>query len=275
MSETRTARRGALATAACVLAACIWAAALPAEAQRGGGKQGGGGGGGGGGRAQFGQSLPAPGLSVTFAEGAACAPIASPYGASTRYDGSTRMSGGAEGLHGGIDLTLKEGTPLLAIAPGIVHATGEGGQLEGIFLWIAHLPEQTGMPFGFLAKYQHLSAPSELAPGTRVARGQVVARSGKTGTVGGHYGSAGYPHLHLTVRAIAADKLPLAASGELRILRDTTLIDPLTVYVTGLQAPEEAANLDPDRKRLTVGFVDATGAIRPAAATVTWPVACP
>lgn len=227
------------------------------------------------GRGSFGKSLPAAGLSVRFPDGAACAPIASAYGDATRYDGSQRNTGGAEGLHGGIDLSLKEGTPLLAVAPGRVFAMGEGGMLEGIYIWLLHLPEDTGLSFAFLSKYQHLAEPSRLELGAQVTAGQPIALSGKTGTVGGHYGTDGYPHLHLTVRAISPDAVRIVELEEFRILRDTMIIDPLTIYVPRLSSPDDAASLPTDKKRLVVPYVNAQGQITPDRAPLVWPVACP
>lgn len=239
--------------------------ALDVAAQSGGNRRG-----------AFGESLPAPGLSVAFEAGAQCPPIASPYGALTRYDGSSRRTGGAEGAHGGIDLSLEEGTPVRAIARGRVFAAGEGGMLEGIFLWTLHLPEESGLGFPFLAKYQHLSEPSPLRIGTPVRPGQELARSGKTGTVGGHYGAAGYPHLHVTVRLLTAQGAQRAASGsgDFRLLRDSIIVDPLTVYVPGLRMPGDAAALPADRKVVRVATVDGGGIPRPADAPSVWPVAC-
>ena len=250
--------------AAFLLAVCSLSAE-DAAAQSGGGRRGG-----------FGESLPAPGLSVTFDTGVQCPPIASPYGALTRYDDSSRRTGGAEGAHGGIDLSLAEGTPVRAISRGRVFSAGEGGLLEGIFLWTLHLPEESGLGFPFLAKYQHLRAPSPLKIGTPVRPGQELARSGKTGTVGGHYGAAGYPHLHLTVRLLTADGVQRAASGsgDFRLLRDSIIVDPLTVYVAGLRTPGDAALLPTDKKVLKVATVDPTGMPRPADAPSVWPVAC-
>ena len=227
-------------------------------------------------RTGFGRSLPAPGLSVTFYDGAACPPIASPYGSPTRYDGSLRKTGGAEGLHGGIDLTLEEGTALLAVAPGRVFAKGEGGMMEGIFLWLLHLPEDTGLGFPFLTKYQHLREPSPLRVGQAVRLRQEVARAGRTGTVGGHYGSRGYPHLHLTVRVPTDDGVARLVAGDgFRIEEDSLLVDPLTIYVPGLASPAEAALLPEGRKKLTVAHMSAWGEVRPADARAVWPVACP
>ena len=247
-----------------LLAICSLSAA-DAAAQPGGGRRGG-----------FGESLPAPGLSVTFDTGVQCPPIASPYGALTRYDDSSRRTGGAEGAHGGIDLSLEEGTPVRAISHGRVFSAGEGGLLEGIFLWTLHLPEESGLGFPFLAKYQHLREPSPLKIGTPVRPGQELARSGKTGTVGGHYGAAGYPHLHLTVRLLTADGVQRAASGsgDFRLLRDSIIVDPLTVYVAGLRTPGDAALLPTDKKVLKVATVDPTGMPRPADAPSVWPVDC-
>ncbi len=227
-------------------------------------------------RVDFGQALPDPGLSVAFHGDAACTPIASPYGSPTRYDGSSRAVGGGQGsTHGGIDLSLTEGTPLLAVAPGVVFATGEGGLLEGIFLWIAHLPERTGLGFAFLSKYQHLSLRPKLDKGTPVGLGQPVASSGKTGTVGGYYGASGYPHLHLTLRAVADDKRALLEDGgEFRINGDSVLMDPLTIYVPDLRSPGDAPGLPAERKRVVAGYVGGDGLVRLGDSKTVWPVAC-
>lgn len=254
---------------AIAIVACLVVAGLPGSLAAQNSKEGPA-------RAGFGRSLPAPGLSVTFHDGAACPPIASPYGSPTRYDGSLRKTGGAEGLHGGIDLTLEEGTPLLAAAPGRVFAKGEGNMMEGIFLWLLHLPDDTGLGFPFLTKYQHLLEPSPLSVGQAVRLGQAVARSGRTGTVGGHYGSRGYPHLHLTVRVPTDNGVArLVAGDEFRIVEDSLLVDPLTMYVPGLARPAEAASLPEDRKKLAVAHMNARGEVRPAEARAVWPVACP
>jgi len=229
-------------------------------------------------QSRFGAALPAAGLRMIFFDNARCVPISSPYGSPTRYDGSSRRTGGGpDATHGGIDLTLAEGTPLLAIAGGTVFAAGEGGQMEGNFVWLLHLPERSGLPIAFLAKYQHLVAQAPLGRGAVVALGQEIARSGSTGTAGGHYGAAGYAHLHLTVRAIAADKIALAAGPEsgFSIVRDSIQIDPLTLYVPGLRSPGEAADLPAERKQVVVGYVGAGGVVRPPAARTVWPVACP
>lgn len=248
---------------ALLLVACLLSS-THAFAQQGGGR-----------RSGLGESLPVPGLSVSF-DGASSPSISSPYGSRTRYDGSSRHSGGAKGAHGGIDLSLEEGTAVRAIAAGRTFSAGVGGMMEGIFLWTLHLPQEPGLGFPFLAKYQHLREPSPLRTGERVRPGQEIARSGKTGTLGGHYGAAGYPHLHLTVRLLTPEgaRRVMAGGDEFRLLRDSIIVDPLTVYVPGLRAPADAAQLPPERKVLRVATVDAAGKLRPPDALSAWPAAC-
>ena len=148
------------------------------------------------------------GLQPIFPSNVNCPEIASPFGSPTRYDGSSRPSwapGG--GFHGGIDITLADGTPLLALANGMVVAKGKC--MLGIYLWLRHSPEDTGLPYWVYSKYQHLQSLPELSIKTKVTMGQVIGRSGITGTTGGHFGIWGYPHLHLTTLS--------SASGEYQI----------------------------------------------------------
>lgn len=226
--------------------------------------------------AGFGHSLPPTGLNVRFAENTPCTPISSPYGSPTRYDGSPRRVGGGPGsTHGGIDLTLAQDTPLLAVAAGTVFASGSGGMMEGHYLWLLHLPERSGMPFAFLSKYQHLSVLPVLPIGQAVKVGQEVARSGSTGTVGGHYGAAGYAHLHLTVRVIQLDKIASATNQDsFLISRDTVQADPLILYIPGLRAPDEAQHSASTGTQVLVSYVDIKGSVQPASALTVWPVAC-
>jgi len=132
------------------------------------------------------EMIRSSGLQPVFPDGAVCLEIASPFGSQTRYDGSPRPKWRFGGYHGGIDVSLAEGTPLLAVAAGTMVSKGEGGQMEGIYLWLRHSPENTALTYWVYSKYQHLQSLPELPIGAKVVAGQVVARSGKTGTTGGH-----------------------------------------------------------------------------------------
>ena len=205
------------------------------------------------------------GLKPAYPGEARCPEIASPYGSRTRYDGSPRAPRAFGGLHGGIDISLEEGTPLLAIAAGTVAAKGEGGMLEGIFLWLKHAPEDTGLSYWVFSKYQHLITAPRLEVGARVVAGQVVGRSGKTGTEGKYYGPSGYPHLHLTTRK--------ATRGDETIL-EGALVDPLALFHDAAVKGRGPAEPPLTEGAAPIPYAVPGGKIAPAGARVVWPVAC-
>lgn len=243
--------------AAFMLAALI---ALPAAAQRAGPKEG---------------TINASGLTVAFDERHACPPIASPFASPTRYDNSRRPMDRFGGLHGGIDLSLKEGTPLLAVADGEAIATGEGGQMEGIYVWLRHAPEDSGLPFWAFSKYQHLSVPPELKPGQRVKAGQRVGLSGATGTAGKHYGMAGYPHLHLTTFYGPSGEYEIKGmSGSMVSAKGAQLDDPLILYLRDIPGLDDVRGLPEARRTVRPALVSDDGSILPPGSKTVWPVAC-
>ena len=130
-------------------------------------------------------SIRPSGLVPLFPSDAVCPEVASPFASTTRYGGSYRPSFRYGGLHGGLDLSLDEGSPLIALASGKIIGMGIGGQALGIYLWLQHAPEDTGLPFWVYSKYQHLLELPKHEIGDKVQVGQVIALSGKTGTTGG------------------------------------------------------------------------------------------
>ena len=214
------------------------------------------------------------GLVPVFPERLACEPIASGWGSAERFDGSARLQGRNSGKHGGLDISLKEGTPILAAAAGQVIARGEGGQLEGIYLWIQHLQADTGLPYRTISKYQHLSQIPAWNVGDRVAAGQVVARSGMTGTRGPAFGPDGYPHLHWSLFVLPEDKAPQGGALPPVPPREGTLSDPLLLFLPPTTDIDKVFDLPDSAKRIPVGVADASGRIEPAGRRVVWPVAC-
>lgn len=240
-----------------ILAALL---AMPAAAQRAGSREG---------------TIHPSGLTVAFDESHACPPIASPFASPTRYDNSRRPIDRFGGLHGGVDLSLKEGTPLLAVADGEAIASGEGGLMEGIFLWLRHAPQDSGLPFWTFTKYQHLSAPPDLKPGERVRAGQRVALSGATGTAGKHYGMAGYPHLHLTTYyGPSGDYEVRGQHGSMVGAREAQLDDPLILYLRDISGLAEVRALPEARRTVQPAIVLDSGEILPPGGRTVWPVAC-
>lgn len=215
------------------------------------------------------------GLTMAFPAGFECEAISSPFASPSRHDGSLRRNDRNSGLHGGIDLTLETGTPLLAVAAGKVVATGEGGQLEGIFIWLRHAPTDTGLPFWTFTKYQHLSILPALKVGDPVQVGQVIGYSGNTGTVSKHYGPTGYPHLHLnTLYGHSAD-YRLKGMYESRVeAAGAILDDPLILYLGQLGDLSEVRQLPAERRKVMVPVADAAGVVYPSGSKTVWPVHC-
>lgn len=211
------------------------------------------------------------GLQPVYPEEAGCPEIASPYGSRTRYDGSFRPTLEFGGYHGGIDITLAEGTPLLALAAGTVVSKGEGGMLEGIYLWLRHAPDDTGLAYWVYSKYQHLESIPELDVGAKVAMGQMVARSGKTGTVGKHYGMSGYPHLHLTTCKSSSGDASVGPRGATQGL---ALFDPLALYHEAVGKLRESTEPPLEAKAVPIPYASTDGKVAPLGTRVVWPVAC-
>ena len=212
------------------------------------------------------------GLQPAFPDKARCIEISSPYGSPTRYDGSRRPEYRFGGRHGGIDLSLTGGTPLLAVAGGTVVSKGEGERMEGIYIWLRHPPADTGLPYWVYSKYQHLQSLPELPVGTKVVVGQVIALSGKTGTTGGHYGTNGYPHLHLAMLKNPSGEYQ--GTGPPIRVPGSYLIDPLTFYQVAGSTSKEPIDSPSREKIISIPYMTTDGQFQPQGTRVVWPVAC-
>lgn len=100
----------------------------------------------------------------------------------------------ASGSHSGVDFRASVGTPVLAMADGIVKGTGDTdtscvGASFGKWIYIEHYN-------GLGSTYGHLSL-IKAQEGQKVTKGETIAYSGATGHVTG-------PHLHVTVYASKA-----------------------------------------------------------------------
>jgi len=262
-----------------------------AEAQRGGGGMGRGGGMGMRGgkmgmqRERMDQEKPpyatyeqkglfATDIKPIFPEGVSCPEIASPFGSTTRYDGSHRNND-HYGYHNGMDISLNVGTPLIAVADGEVVHTGSAGQLVGNYIWVRYSPEATGLPIYTFIRYQHLNQNSPLSVGDMVKMGDTLGPSGNTGTTGGHFGHSGYPHLHMNI--LFGPSPEFTTRGAMLGPKDLRYLDPMGLYI---KKPVAAIDnhilkaLPDSEKSFPVAVKTTDGRIIPEGAEVVWPVMC-
>ena len=92
--------------------------------------------------------------------------------------GIVRHSRDAGHGHGGIDIPLKEGAPIYAVAAGTILSVETSSDGAGGFDVKLLITGFGGSGWGFL--YEHVSLEPGIIPGSAVAQGQLIARNGLT-----------------------------------------------------------------------------------------------
>ena len=220
------------------------------------------------------------GLRPVFPAGYKCPGITSAFAATTDGGGNRRDPEIHGGKHGGVDIGFDVGNPLIAIAGGEVVAkgpeSGNGAQMEGIFLWLRHSPDDTGLSFWTFSKYQHLKESSALNIGDRVRAGQVVAIGGDTGTYSRKFGGS-LPHLHVSTFLSKHEEYEvLGRNKNLVKAREPLPVDMMVLFLKGITL--ERARNEPTysgiEKQLPVAVSNWEGQTSDATAKLVWPVAC-
>lgn len=88
-------------------------------------------------------------------------------------------------MHEGIDIINEVGTNVYCAGDGVVHFAGRTQGGYGVVIEVNH-------GYGYSTLYAHLSH-ALVSPGQKVKRGELIAKSGRSGLVSG-------PHLHYEVR---------------------------------------------------------------------------
>ena len=125
-----------------------------------------------------------------------CAPILSWYADEFAINGKRRNN--SNDVHSGFDMAAKIGTPVIAPAPGIIIASLYQ-PVSGNVIWIYHGQDRDSNQ---IYSYSAHLIERAVQKGRQVQRGELIGRSGGTGSGVGSEG----PHLHFGVVTRSADE---------------------------------------------------------------------
>ena len=211
------------------------------------------------------------GLRPAYPDGVKCPTADSFLGDPSRGDGSHRNSDFFAGRHGGMDIPAPKGTPVIAAADGTVVNKHVGDNIGGIGIILQHAPADTGLPVWTYTEYKHLNRIPDIPLGTRVKMGEVIGETGTTGTEGGHYGSEGHAHVHMTAWYSRSNAY---VSRRVFIPRDGYWLDPLALFRGPPIESRTLAALPSDRKKVPIHYKTPDGRVHPANTKTVWPLLC-
>jgi len=174
-------------------------------------------------------------------------------------------------LHKGIDIPQPRGTPIRAVADGVVVGKFENkNNRKGVEVMLRHTPTQTGLPYWTYSQYTHLQAMSPLPIGAQIIMGDEIGKTANTGKMGKKIRRNA---LHF---AILYSKLPeWSNDGVVVTPADGYFMDPNAFY--RLEPPYDSQSqvmLPTDQKRVSVPYMKTDGTLVPASTKRIWPYAC-
>ena len=165
------------------------------------------------------------GLGPEFPENAICPGIDDIYA----FDYSFKRN--REAYHGGIDMPVRWGTPMIAAAAGTVVGKFMGeDSARGIQIYIRHGPEDTGISLWTYTLYAHLDRMPEQKIGQRVKMGEILGPKGNSGVSGKSRQKSSFrrPAIHFTTFYSESPKY--AIYEETVIPVDGRWMDPNAIY---------------------------------------------
>jgi murein DD-endopeptidase MepM/ murein hydrolase activator NlpD len=174
-------------------------------------------------------------------------------------------------IHKGIDIPQPEGTPIRAVAEGVVVGKfANKVNRKGIEIMLRHTPAQTGLPFWTYSQYTHLLEMSPLPIGAKVALGQEIGKTSNSGKMGRRIRRDA---LHF---AILYSKRPgWSRDGRFVAPEDGYWMDPNSFYRNAPPWESQAlSQLPDDRKSVKVPYMKQDGSfVRPGTKRI-WPYVC-
>jgi len=207
------------------------------------------------------------GLQPDFINGADCPEIDSEQWA---IDYTYKR--GQAALHKGIDIPQSRGTPIIAIADGMVVGKFKNSHSKkGIEIMLRHTPEQSGLPYYTYSQYTHLQFMSPLAIGAEVEMGDEIGRTSNTGKPGGRRERR--DALHFAI--LYSESPKWSNDGRVVTPKQSYFMDPVAFYRSDPPYDSPAMKgLPEEQKRIAVPYIDASGSVVPAKAKRIWPYRC-
>jgi len=206
------------------------------------------------------------GLKPDFIGGAKCPEIDSEEWA---IDYSHKRSSPA--IHKGIDIPQPQGTPIQAVADGVVVGNFlNTGNRKGIEVVLRHSTQQTGLSFWTYSQYTHLLEMSPLAIGASARMGQEIGKTSNTGKMGRRIRRDA---LHF---AIIYSKYPeWSNDGKFVTPKDGYWMDPSAFY--RLEPPYDSNSLKAlpqEQKENPIPYMKTDGSFLPNNTKRIWPYPC-
>ena len=206
------------------------------------------------------------GLVPDFIDGGVCPEIDSEKWA---IDYSHKRPGAA--LHKGIDIPQPRGTPIRAVADGVVVGKFKNKHnRKGIEIMLRHTPAQTGLPFWTYSQYTHLMEMSPLPIGAQVKIGDEIGKTANTGKMGKRVRRDA---LHFAI--LYSESPDWSNDGNVVTPGDGYFMDPNAFYRHKPPYDSQSlVNLPEDQKQVPVPYLKAEGRRVPSNTKRIWPYVC-
>lgn len=196
---------------------------------------------------------------------------------------------GREAYHGGIDIPVPQGTPILAVADGVVVAKFMNEENpKGIEIMLRHSPQDTGLHMWIYTQYTHLLKMPALAIGQRVRLGEVIGKTSNSGISGreakrrygsgggsGRRGGSGVRRHALHFGVLYSTSRKYMKNEKQLIPVDAYWMDPNALYRKS--PPFDSASLKAlpeNQKKVPIPYMLSSGEIVPTDTKLIWPYSC-
>jgi murein DD-endopeptidase MepM/ murein hydrolase activator NlpD len=176
-----------------------------------------------------------------------------------------------QALHKGIDIPQPKGTPVRAVADGMVVGKFENKRnRKGIEVMLRHTPEQTDLPFWTYSQYTHLQEMSPIPFGAHVRMGEEIGKTANTGKMGRRIRRDA---LHFAI--LYSTSPEWSNDGVVVTPKDGYFMDPNAFYrIDPPYDSQSLVKLPKDQKQVPVPYMKGDGMLVPAGTKRIWPYVC-